>query len=91
MLSLHYLLLNILMLLGLGAVIAFCHFVLKPFQTHWAIVRARKIVAGNGWTDDWRSRNVYRMLATARNDLEAAKLWHQLDAMRQSEGKRQPS
>ncbi|MDD4859576.1 MAG: hypothetical protein PHR56_05160 [Dehalococcoidales bacterium] len=82
MLSTHFLLFNILMLLGLGAVIAFCHLVLKPFQTHWAIVHARRMVAENRWQDDWRSRNVYRMLATARNDLEAAKLWQQLDAMK---------
>lgn len=82
--STQYLLFNILLLLGLGAVIAFCQFVLKPFQTHWAVVRARKMVAERSWKDDWRSRNVYRMLATARNDLEAAKLWRQLDAMKDS-------
>ncbi len=87
MFSLQYLLFNILLLLGLGAVIAFCYFVIKPFQTHWAIVRARRIVGEKGWKDDWRFRNVYRMLATARNDLEAERLWHQLDAMKEAAGK----
>jgi hypothetical protein len=31
---------------------------------------------------DWQFRNVYRMLATSKNDLEAVKLWQQLDRMR---------
>ena len=78
----NYLLFYILLILALGAVIAFAYFVVKPLQTRWAIVHARKIVAGNGDTSSWRFRNVYRMLATARNDLEAAKLWQQLDAMK---------
>jgi hypothetical protein len=57
-------------------------FVIKPFQTRWAIVSARKIVAEGRAGNEWQFRNAYRMLATARHDLEAAKLWQQLDAMR---------
>jgi hypothetical protein len=78
----QYLLFCIVLLLGLGAVIAFSLFVVKPMQTRWAVVRARKIVATGKLPGDWHFRNVYRMLATAHNDLEAAKLWQQLDRMR---------
>ena len=78
----QYLLFSIVLLLGLGAVIAFSLFVVKPMQTRWAVVRARKIVASGKAPGDWQFRNVYRMLATAHNDLEAAKLWQQLDRMR---------
>ena len=78
-----YLLFYILLILFLGAVIAFSYFVVKPLQTRWAIVKARKIVAENKCPSTWQFRNVYRMLATAQNDLEAAKLWQQLDAMKQ--------
>ncbi|OGO20980.1 MAG: hypothetical protein A2144_08910 [Chloroflexi bacterium RBG_16_50_9] len=74
-----YLLFCILLLLCLGAVIAFSYFVVKPLQTRWAIVHARKIVAASAATGSWQFWNVYRMLATAHNDLEAAKLWQQLD------------
>ncbi len=77
----QYLLFCIVLLLGLGAVIAFSLFVIKPLQTRWAVVRARKIVAEGKAPGDWHFRNVYRMLATAHNDLEAAKLWRQLDGM----------
>ena len=78
-----YLLFYILLILFLGAVIAFSYFVVKPLQTRWAVVKARKIVAENKCQSTWQFRNVYRMLATAQNDLEAAKLWQQLDAMKQ--------
>lgn len=79
MFAVSYLLFWILLMLLLGAVIAFSYFVIKPLQTHWAIVNARKIVTGKEVKSNWQFRNVYRMLATARNDLEAAKLWRQLD------------
>jgi hypothetical protein len=78
----HYLLFCIVLLLGLGAVIAFSLFVVKPMQTRWALVKARRMVAEGKARSDWQFRNVYRMLATAKNDLEAAKLWQQLDSMR---------
>jgi len=78
----QYLLFAIVLLLGLGAVIAFSLFVIKPVQTRWAVVRARKIVASGQLPSGWHFRNVYRMLATAHDDLEAAKLWQQLDKMK---------
>jgi hypothetical protein len=78
----QYFLFGIVLLLGLGAVIAFSLFVIKPMQTRWAVVRARKIVATGELPREWHFRNVYRMLATAHDDLEAAKLWQQLDKMK---------
>jgi hypothetical protein len=82
MFTMTYLLFCILLLLALGAVIAFSYFVIKPLQTRWAVVKARKIVAENNAGNTWHFRNVYRILATAHNDLEAAKLWRQLDEIR---------
>ena len=86
MFMLEYLLFYILLMLFLGAVIAFSYFVIKPLQTRWAIVHARKIVAKGEVKSRWQFRNVYRMLATARNDLEAAKLWQQLDEIKEASG-----
>ena len=83
MFSISYLLFSILLLLALGAVIAFSCFVIKPMQTRWAILKARKMVADRDISNQWRFRNVYRMLATARNDLEAADLWHKLKEIRE--------
>ena len=82
--TISYLLFYILLLLLLGAVIAFSYFVVKPLQTRWAVVKARKIVAEHRAENTWQFRNIYRILATAHNDLEAAKLWQQLDEMRAS-------
>jgi Na+-transporting NADH:ubiquinone oxidoreductase subunit NqrC len=79
----EYLLFYILLMLCLGAVIAFSYFVIKPMQTRWAIVNARRMLAAGEIQSHWKFRNVYRMLATARNDLEAAKLWRQLDEIRE--------
>lgn len=87
MFSVSYLLFNILLMLLLGAVIAFSYFVIKPLQTRWAIVRARKIVAENEARNKRRFHTVHRILATAHNDLEAAKLWKQLDEMKEVSGK----
>jgi hypothetical protein len=78
----RYLLFAIFVLMLLGATIAFSIFVVKPLQTRWAVINARKIVAEGKARDDFRFRNVYRMLATSKNDLEAAKLWQLLDRMR---------
>ena len=78
----NYLLFAIFMLFNLWAVIAFCVYIVKPLQTRWAIIQARKIVAVGKAKSDWQFRNVYRMLATSRNDLEASKLWQILDRMR---------
>ena len=82
MFAMTYLLFCILLMLVLGAVIAFSYFVIKPLQTHWAIGHARKIVAEREVRNSWQFRNVNRMLATARNDLEAAKLWQRLDEIK---------
>jgi hypothetical protein len=86
MFILNSLLFCILLLLALGAVIAFTLFVIKPFQTRWAIVNARKILNAGQADSEWHFRNVYRMLATARNDLEATKLWQQLDEIKDLAG-----
>ncbi len=82
MLTENYLLFAIFMMFNLWAVIAFCVYIIKPLQTRWAIIQARKIVAEGKVKKDWRFRNVYRMLATAKNDLEAVKLWQKLDSMK---------
>jgi len=82
MLSVQYLLFYILLMLLLGAVIAFSLFVIKPLQTRWAVDTARRIVAEGKARNNWQFRNVYRMLATSRNDLEAVRLWEQLDRMK---------
>jgi hypothetical protein len=82
MLTVQYLLFYILLLLGLGAVIAFSLFVIKPLQTRWAVIAARHIVAEGKARNNWQFRNVYRMLATSRNDLEATKLWQELDKIK---------
>jgi hypothetical protein len=82
MFTMTYLLFSILLMLFLGAVVVFSYFVIKPFQTRWAIIKARKIVAGGEVKSRWQFHNVYRILATARNDLEAVKLWQQLDEMK---------
>ncbi|MHB8104202.1 MAG: hypothetical protein ACYDG5_01490 [Dehalococcoidales bacterium] len=77
-----YLLFAIFVLFCLWAVIAFTVHILKPLQTRWAVLQARKMVAEGKVKHDWQFRNVYRMLATSKNDLEAAKLWQMLDRMR---------
>jgi hypothetical protein len=82
MLSIQYLLFYILLLLMLGAVIAFSLLVVKPLQTRWAVLTARRILAKGKIENNWQFHNVYRMLATSRNDLDAAKLWQELDKMR---------
>jgi hypothetical protein len=82
MLSVQYLLFYILLMLLLGAAIAFSLFIVKPLQTRWAVTTARRIVEEGKARNNWQFRNVYRMLATSKNDLEAAKLWQQLDRMK---------
>jgi len=84
--TMNYLLFCILLMLILGAVIAFSYFVIKPMQTRWAIVKARKILETGQFPGKWQFRNVHRMLATAHHDLEAVKLWHKLDEMKVSAG-----
>ena len=80
--SVQYLLFGIL-LLGIGAVIAFSHFVIRPLRIHWAITEGRKMVASRDVSESWRYRNVFRTLATAHNDLEATEIWRQLKDIRE--------
>lgn len=77
------LLFYILLLLLLGAVIAFTYFVVKPTQTRWAIKRARKMVASGEIKSRWHLENVSRLLATAHNDLEAVYLWQKLRQLKE--------
>jgi hypothetical protein len=76
----------ILLLLAVGAVIAFNVFFIRPFQTRWAINNARKIIDNGQAASEAQFRSVYRLLATARNDLEAAKLWRRLDELKDLTG-----
>jgi hypothetical protein len=69
---------GILLLLVLFAIIAFAYLVIKPSQTRWAIHSARRIAAEGKIGKQWRFENVFRILAGAHNDLEAAHLWHKL-------------
>ena len=72
-----------MMLLFLGAVILFVRFVIRPLRIYWAITEAKKMVGNRDISHRWRFRNVVRTLSTARNDLEAAELWHQLKDIRE--------
>jgi hypothetical protein len=76
--SVEYLLLGILLILIVGAVIAFSYCVIKPLRVHWAIIEGRKMLAAREVTRNWRHRTICRTLATAPNDLEAADLWRRL-------------
>ena len=82
--SIQYLLFSILMLLFLGAVIAFIRLVIRPLRIHWAITEARKLLANRDVSNTWRFRNVFRTLASSRSDLEAAELWQKLKEIRES-------
>jgi hypothetical protein len=84
-----YRLFGITLLLLLGAVICFCMLVIKPLQTRWAVSKARKIVASGQLPSGWQFRNIYRMLATSHEDLEAEKLWRQIDGMIEATQKHQ--
>jgi len=83
MLTQAQLLFFILLLLLLGAVIAFAYLVVKPLQVRWAIKQARKIAASGEIKSRWQFENVFRILATAGNDLEAAYLWQKLLAIKE--------
>jgi hypothetical protein len=86
MLELSYLIFVIILLLGIGAVVAFSRAVINERRTRRAIVYARRILnAGQADTEE-QFRSVYRQLATAPNDLEAAKLWQKLDELRDLNG-----
>lgn len=74
---------GIFLLFLLGAVIAFAYLVVKPLQTTWALRKARQMVASGKIENQWQFNNVYRMLATARNDMEAAYLWKKLQELKE--------
>ncbi|MCX7912189.1 MAG: hypothetical protein N2506_04425 [Dehalococcoidales bacterium] len=78
MVSIEYFLFSILLLLGLGAVIAFMQLVVRPLRTYWAIAEARRMIASGKTCGSLRYQTVLRTLATAGNDLEAATLWKKL-------------
>ncbi len=52
--SVQYLLLGILLLLSVGAVIAFSYFVIRPLRIYWAIIEGRKMVADREAGQSWR-------------------------------------
>ena len=82
MLNQTQILFSIFLLMLLGAAIAFSYFVVKPIQTYWAVKQARKILASGKIKSRWQFENVFRILATARNDLEAAYLWQKLQKLK---------
>lgn len=74
----------IMLILILGAVIAFCYLVLKPLQIHWARKQARLIIAAGKAPNDWRFHNAYRILAKAGHDHEAKLLWDKLNDIKEN-------
>ena len=82
MLNATQILFSIFLLLIIAAVIAFSYFVIKPIQTYWAVRKARKITASGKISSLWQFENVFRILATAQNDLEATHLWQKLQALK---------
>ena len=83
MFTAQFSLFGILLILIIGAVIAFAYLVIKPSQTRWAIRTARKIAANGKATKKGQFETVFRILASAHNDLEAAHLWHKLLEIRE--------
>ncbi|MFC1870252.1 hypothetical protein ACFLYE_03170 [Chloroflexota bacterium] len=77
----------IFLLLVPGVAIAFSYFVVKPMQTYWAVKKAREITASGEIRSRWQFENVFRILATAWNDLEAAYLWRKLQELREETDK----
>jgi hypothetical protein len=82
MFELEYVIFSILLLLAIGVVIAIGYTVVRNRQTRRAIVYARRILSGGGADSEEQFRSIYRRLATTRHDLEAEKLWKQLDELR---------
>jgi hypothetical protein len=86
MLELSYLIFVTILLLGIGAFVAFSHAVIRIRRTQRAIVYARRILSAGQADSEEQFCSVYRQLATARHDLEAAKLWKKLDELRDLNG-----
>jgi hypothetical protein len=80
--TINYWFFGIIMVFNVWAVIALCIYVIRPLETRWAIIQARKMVAEGRVRNDWIFRNVYHTLATAKNDHEASELWETLDRMK---------
>jgi hypothetical protein len=83
MLTQTMLLFGVFVLLLLGAVIAFSYTVIRPLQTRWAVHKGREIAAAGTIRSRWQFENTYRMLATARHDLEAEELWRKLKEIKE--------
>jgi hypothetical protein len=77
-----YIILSILLLLAIGAIIFLIYSVVKKRRTRRAIIYARRILNAGQADSEEQFRTVYRRLATAGNDLEAAKIWQKLDELR---------
>jgi hypothetical protein len=86
MLELSYVIFITILLLAVGAVLAFSYYVIRTHRTQRAIIYARRILSAGQADSEDQFRDVYRRLATARNDLEAAKLWKKLDELRDVAG-----
>jgi hypothetical protein len=80
--TINYWFFGIIMVFNVWVVIALCIYIIRPLETRWAIIQARKMVAEGRVRNDWMFRNVYRTLAIAKNDQEASKLWETLDRMK---------
>jgi type II secretory pathway pseudopilin PulG len=86
MLELSYLIFAIILLLAIGAIVAFSQSVVRNHRTRRAIVYARRILNAGQADSEEQFIDVYRQLATAHNDLEAAKLWKKLDELKDLAG-----
>ncbi len=84
--ELNSLLLSVLVLLAIGVFFTFIYYVINDRQTRIAIIYARRILNAGQADSEEQFRSVYRRLATTRNDLEAAKLWKELDELRELTG-----
>ena len=81
--TMEFWLFGIFLMLAFGGVVAFAYLVIKPSQVRWAVRTARTIVASGRIESRWRFENVFRILATAGNDREAAYLWQRLLEIRE--------
>jgi|GEM_PF-1431881 len=83
---LSYLILSVLLLLTIGTATALIYSFIKNRRTRLAIIYAGRILNAGQADSQEQFLSVYRTLATARNDLEAAKLWKKLDELKDLAG-----
>ena len=83
---LSYLILSVLLLLTIGTATALIYSFIKNRRTRLAIIYAGRILNAGQADSEEQFLNVYRTLATAHNDLEAAKLWKKLDELKDLAG-----